>query len=586
MAIVSPPTRPKIESLFTFHNSSDAMLTSGLKLNSRFTLERRLGRGGMGEVWLIQDEDSDAKLVAKIVRKDAADDRHALLQREGQTARHLDHPNIVRISAFHHTDDYGFLTMPHIDGKPLSSLRGRSPAEIVRVSIRIADALAHAHSRDVVHRDLKLDNIRLDAQGRPHLFDFGVASSPDSSVLRGGGTDAVISPQQLEGEAPRATDDIYALGVLIYELITGELPLRTQAPGGGAHHALPAPMVSNHPVPKRLEDLVRSMLANRPEDRPRDAMVIRDSLESLLEELEVSEAPQTVSPPPDAPKLTPPSSTPPTLTPPLPTAPEVVPPILPPPSREPAVAERPHGAMWLTAIIFALLGLTAIAVFVLLPDWVPRQPQTVAAELPSPATTMAAAEILEPAPEQPPSKRLPPKAHPQPQQALAQQPSPEPPQSEELLEKPRQTKPLVNSAATETEAEPREQPPIRQPPPTRPADADVFDEAMTAGLAALDREDFEAAGDAFRQAQQLRPNSPQSHDGLVRAQTGLRLRTLTDLRQKAVALETEEDWPSAVEQYQTALDLDPNVEFAQIGHSRASARVELSKQLDSYLAST
>ena len=581
------------------------MLTSGLKLNSRFTLEHRLGRGGMGDVWLINDKDSNEKRVAKLVPRDATDDRYALLQREERLTRRLEHPNIVRVYDLHHTKEYAFLTMAHIDGKPLNQLFGRPPAEVIQVSIRIAGALAHAHANGIVHRDLKPDNVRLDAEGQPHLLDFGIASSSEESPLRGGGTQGQISPQQLNGEAPQASDDIYALGALIYELITGELPIRAKAPGSTTPHRPPAPMVSNHPIPSSLEDLVGSMLAELPGDRPQSAAAVQDSLQAISEELESLATTQEL--PSKPPTLTPPTLKPPTLTPPsrrLAEPDRVIPPIVPPPSRRPTSTGRRQAAMWLTTIIFAVLGLAAIGVFVLLPEWVREQRQTEVVELVAePAKRSVGAEIEESpkpqvTPQFLPEAELPGETQPAETQLGEMQPAETQPlaegQPQPVARQPPDAQPQSEASPQASIREPgvAEPQPVKSashspeapPEPHKAADAAAFEEAMTAGLAALNRKEFPAAHEAFQRAESVRPGSPQSRDGLARARTGLRLQTLTDLHQQAAALELDEAWRSAEERYQAALNLDPNVEFAQVGRERAAARAELSEELDFHLA--
>ena len=199
----------------------------------RYQVRRPLGRGGMGAVYLAQDTTLDRPVALKVSRFDRGDgDAGERFLREARAAAGLQHEGLCRVL------DYGveggtlFLTMEYIDGEPLSArLADDTPqdarwsAELVR---RVAEAVESAHGRGIVHRDLKPANIMLGADGRPRVVDFGVARRDgDSTLTQAGvavGTPAYMSPEQIQGDPVTPATDVYSLGVILYQLLTGRLP--------------------------------------------------------------------------------------------------------------------------------------------------------------------------------------------------------------------------------------------------------------------------------------------------------------------------------------------------------------------------
>jgi tetratricopeptide (TPR) repeat protein len=243
-------------------------LRSGEALSRRFTLIRRLGRGGAAEVWLVRDHELDDDVVAKIVPPGASEDLVTLLRRECRNVRRLQHPNIVPLFDLHTAAGAHLITMPRVEGVSIGRYRRRPPAEIVNVVLPLVDALAYAHDRGVVHRDLKPSNILCDAAGQPRLLDFGIAALLEGPAgdtrLRGGGTAAYASPQQLRGDPPEAGDDIYALGVVLYELLCGRPPFWPDAGVERVRDESPAPLPPGPELPAGLRELVARMLAKSP----------------------------------------------------------------------------------------------------------------------------------------------------------------------------------------------------------------------------------------------------------------------------------------------------------------------------------
>ncbi len=231
-------------------------------------------------------------------------------------------------------------------------------------------------------------------------------------------------------------------------------------------------------------------------------------------------------------------------------------------------------ATWLTLAFFGVLVLAAVAVFVVLPDWVRdrQQPQTELARDPA-AAQPTGRETMDP------------------ESAI------EPPMADNPPAAPEPADPPAEVAETATAVNTGPAPPSRPQTaaPARPAtapawarnrDADRrdFERAMSEGLAALDRQDYTVAGEAFARAAELRPGSPQSADGLARAQAGARLSTISTLREEALAAEGIEDWQGARQRYEAVLEIDPTVEFALDGRARNHRRGELEDRIDFHLA--
>ena len=249
------------------------VLKEGTLLAQRYTLIRRLGAGGMAEVWLASDRLSDARVALKFLATGLTNNPayRDLLHKEWRIGSNLMHAHIVRIFEFHDDPDGAFYSLQFIGDDNLSVLCGKNPDDALRPVGLIADALRYTHAKGVVHRDIKATNVLLDGGGAPYLVDFGVAAIPDASDGPGGGAGVNASPQQLAGNPPQAADDIYALGVLLHELLTGLPPARSAA--GPVSLA----MADGGAAPAALNVLIDDMLAS-------DAMA-RPSAEEVAERL-------------------------------------------------------------------------------------------------------------------------------------------------------------------------------------------------------------------------------------------------------------------------------------------------------------
>src|SRR5690606_5825330 len=233
------------------------------RLADRYTLIRRLGAGGMSQVWLARDERAQQRVALKFLSPDLAEqaEAHALFHREWQAANRLMHAHIARVFEYHDDPDGPFYSQQYIDGPDMSAVTGQSPEECLRPLALVADALRYAHAKGFVHRDIKASNILLDGRGAPYVVDFGVAQAPGAQAS--GGSPIAMSPQQRAGERPVPADDIWALGVLMHELLSGKPP---PAEPDEVVTAVTAPDGSR--ITEELQRIVRDALARDAGERP------------------------------------------------------------------------------------------------------------------------------------------------------------------------------------------------------------------------------------------------------------------------------------------------------------------------------
>jgi len=251
-------------------------------LGGRYVLERRLGRGGMGDVYLAREPRLARRVAIKVLPPDRAMQPAARERflREARTAAGLSHPNIVPIFAVDEVDDFVFFVMAYVDGESLGQrIRTRGPlppAEVARVLKQVARALAYAHDHGVVHRDVKPDNILLEnPTGRVLVTDFGIARVGAGSGNTGPrevmGTAEFMSPEQASGAVVDGRSDLYSLGVVAYYVLSGRLPFEERdAYALMARHATdPAPplAVVAPAVPRQLARIVDRCLLKEPSAR-------------------------------------------------------------------------------------------------------------------------------------------------------------------------------------------------------------------------------------------------------------------------------------------------------------------------------
>lgn len=203
----------------------------GTVLASRYELRARIGRGGMGEVFEAVDRLLDRTVAVKVLRPELASDRRfpARLRREARTVAGLAHPGIVAVHDFGEDDERVFIVMELVAGKTLSDLRRDegllSPARAAQIGMGAAQALSHAHARGVVHRDISPTNVMVTATGEVKVLDFGIARAARGSSRPGSGstqgTVAYVAPERLRGDAVDHRADLFSLGAVLTELVTG-----------------------------------------------------------------------------------------------------------------------------------------------------------------------------------------------------------------------------------------------------------------------------------------------------------------------------------------------------------------------------
>lgn len=235
-------------------------LKEGDVLAGRYTLVRKLGAGGMSILWLADDRRTESRVALKFASTDSSTTT-ALLQKEWRIGSRLMHASIIRVFEFHENGDNSYYAMQYINGPNIDVLAGGEIESILRPIGLIADALRYAHGKELVHRDIKASNILLDSRGAPYLVDFGIAAI-SGSVADGSGTPIALSPQQRAGHPPAPSDDIYALGVLLHELVSGHPPASADID--------PATIKDAHgkAVPHAIAELIADMLTSDTSRRP------------------------------------------------------------------------------------------------------------------------------------------------------------------------------------------------------------------------------------------------------------------------------------------------------------------------------
>jgi serine/threonine protein kinase/tetratricopeptide (TPR) repeat protein len=266
-------------------------LVAGLILSDRFELIRQLGVGGMGEIWLADDQQLKEQIAIKILSPTLRDAEGFvdLMRDECRKARGLVHPNIVRVFDFHADGSLFFISMQYVDGETLVSYRGQPFQKIIHCLLMICDALEYAHRTGIVHRDLKTANVLIDQNGDCYLTDFGIsaalAGKHRHSEPRGGGSLPSMSPQQLANEPAAVSDDIYSFGSLCYELLSGQPLFHPGVTAERIRVEQPKTLLSdgaNQQIPDMLRKLVMAMLNKDAERRPAGVRAVRLVLEEVL----------------------------------------------------------------------------------------------------------------------------------------------------------------------------------------------------------------------------------------------------------------------------------------------------------------
>lgn len=275
-------------------------IVAGTQLFQRFTLQKVLGHGAMSVVWLARDERLERLVALKLVPESPGFDPAACedLKHETQRSLVLTHANIVRIFDFIADEGIAAIAMEYVDGTTLSDARTEKRSkcfgipELTPWVTSLCDALAYAHeSAGVIHRDLRPANILIDSRAKLKITNFGIACSLRHSMSRASGQTApgtlkYMSPQQLRGEDPSPSDDIYALGVTLYEMLSSKPPFYNGDVASQVRETLAPPVtqrrvtlgIAGEPIPKRWEETIAACLAKDPALRPQSANEVAQRL--------------------------------------------------------------------------------------------------------------------------------------------------------------------------------------------------------------------------------------------------------------------------------------------------------------------
>ncbi|MFI9786444.1 serine/threonine-protein kinase [Kitasatospora sp. NPDC051984] len=286
----------------------------------RYRLDRALGSGGMGDVRLAHDTQLDRPVAIKFLALDRlrewrSNRDNATVQltdrflREARAMARVNSPHVVTVYEQGQEDHWHYLVMEMIDGAPLSKYMGGGMdltlAQTVRWGAQICDGLTDAHHAEVVHRDIKPDNIMITDRNEVKLVDFGLALLLDATVTHGGGlTLLYAAPERINGQPGDERSDLYSFGCVLYEMLTGRPPFgnRDSSPGAIAElhlrHMPPAPQNVRSGIPGELNDLALELLAKEPRRRPHDAATVAHLIRQVTYAVEPSDhGPAAAEPP-------------------------------------------------------------------------------------------------------------------------------------------------------------------------------------------------------------------------------------------------------------------------------------------------
>jgi serine/threonine protein kinase/Tfp pilus assembly protein PilF len=271
-------------------------LVEGTMFAERYRIIEELGRGGMGVVYKAEDSKLKRSVALKFLPADTTHipefkDRFA---REAQAAAALDHPNICTVYEFDETDNKTYISMAYLGGQSLKKKIDAGPLDLdeaLRIAVQVAEGLQAAHKKGVIHRDIKSSNIMLTEEGQAKILDFGLARIANTTLMTKAGTTmgtiAYMSPEQARGETVDKRTDIWSLGVVLYEMLSGRLPFKgehEQAVVYSILHEEPPSLTHLRPeVPASVEQVISRALEKEEDERYRDAGELLDDLRAVLE---------------------------------------------------------------------------------------------------------------------------------------------------------------------------------------------------------------------------------------------------------------------------------------------------------------
>lgn len=273
------------------------MLSKGQKINDRYEIIKSIGEGGMANVYLAKDTILDREVAVKVLRGDLSTDEKFIrrFQREALSVSNLSHPNIVEVYDVGEEDGQYYIVMEYIEGKTLKQLLNKRGAltlpEVIDIMTQLTDGLAHAHEAYIIHRDIKPQNIMIEDNGTVKITDFGIAMAVNAtqftqtnSVM---GTVHYLPPEQANGKGATVKSDIYSLGILMYELLTGSVPFKgDNAVEIALKHMkekLPSIRKQNPLIPQSVENIVIKACAKNPRNRYDSVKEMHDDIVDAME---------------------------------------------------------------------------------------------------------------------------------------------------------------------------------------------------------------------------------------------------------------------------------------------------------------
>ena len=274
------------------------MLSKGQKINNRYEIVKSIGEGGMANVYLANDKILDRKVAVKVLRGDlSSDDRFIRrFQREALSVSNLSHPNIVEVYDVGEEDGEYYIVMEYIEGKTLKQLLKKRESltltEVIDIMTQLTDGIAHAHESYIIHRDIKPQNIMIQDDGRIKITDFGIAMALNATQLTQTnsvmGSVHYLPPEQASGKGATVKSDIYSMGILMYELLTGTVPFKgDNAVEIALKHMkdkIPSIRKQDPSIPQSVENILMKATAKNPRNRYDSAREMHDDLVTCLTE--------------------------------------------------------------------------------------------------------------------------------------------------------------------------------------------------------------------------------------------------------------------------------------------------------------
>ena len=274
------------------------MLSKGQKINNRYEIVKNIGEGGMANVYLANDTILDRKVAVKVLRGDLSSDDKFIrrFQREALSVSNLSHPNIVEVYDVGEEEGNHYIVMEYIEGKTLKQLLKKRESltltEVIDIMTQLTDGIAHAHESYIIHRDIKPQNIMIEDDGRIKITDFGIAMALNATQLTQTnsvmGSVHYLPPEQASGKSASIKSDIYSLGILMYELLTGSVPFKgDNAVEIALKHMkdkIPSIRKQDPSIPQSVENIILKAAAKNPRNRYDSAKEMHEDLIHCLEE--------------------------------------------------------------------------------------------------------------------------------------------------------------------------------------------------------------------------------------------------------------------------------------------------------------